>query len=46
VARASVAQVALPKLFDRLPGLRLGDRPAREGGWVFRGMLELPVDWD
>lgn len=46
VARTSVAQVALPKLFASLPGLRLTDRPAREGGWVFRGMLELPVAWN
>lgn len=46
VARASVAQVALPRLFNALPGLRLTDRPAREGGWVFRGMLELPVAWN
>lgn len=46
VARTSVAQVALPRLFEALPNLRLSERPAREGGWVFRGMLELPVDWD
>lgn len=46
VARTSVAQVALPRLFAALPHLRLADRPAREGGWVFRGMLELPVDWN
>ncbi len=46
VARTSVAQVALPMVFSALPNLRLAERPAREGGWVFRGMLELPVDWD
>ncbi|WP_415855090.1 cytochrome P450 [Sinomonas sp. G460-2] len=46
VARTSVAHVALPRLFARLPRLRLADRPAREGGWVFRGMLELPVAWN
>lgn len=45
VARTSVAHVALPRLFERLPGLRLTERPARAGGWVFRGMLELPVAW-
>jgi cytochrome P450 len=47
VAKASVGQVALPMLFDRLPGLRLsGRRPVRAGGWVFRGLLDLPVAWD
>ncbi len=47
VARASVADVALPALFRRLRQLRLSpDRPARAGGWVFRGMLELPVVWN
>ncbi|MBB4932739.1 hypothetical protein F4561_003559 [Lipingzhangella halophila] len=47
VAKASVGQVALPMLFDQLPGLRLsGRRPVRAGGWVFRGLLDLPVAWD
>ncbi|HWL45211.1 MAG TPA: cytochrome P450 [Ilumatobacter sp.] len=47
VARAQVAEVALPMLFERLPGLRLDpDREARMGGWVFRGMLALPAVWD
>ncbi|SFI79472.1 hypothetical protein SAMN05421835_101810 [Amycolatopsis sacchari] len=46
VARASVVGVALPKLFAELPGLRLDpDAPAVAGGWVFRGMLRLPVRW-
>jgi len=46
VARAQVAQVALPTLFGRLPGLRLSDTdPVRLGGWVFRGLLTLPVEW-
>ncbi len=46
VARAEVADVALPKLFSALPGLDLfPGRPARPGGWVFRGMDELPVTW-
>lgn len=46
VARASVAQIALPELFRQLPNLQLA--PAanpRAGGWVFRGMLTLPVIW-
>jgi cytochrome P450 len=47
VARTAVAQVALPTLFRRLPGLAVD--PAREvklGGWVFRGLLTLPTVWD
>lgn len=47
VARAQVADVALPKLFGRLAGLRSSaSAPAEVGGWVFRGMLSLPTDWD
>jgi cytochrome P450 len=46
VARAQVAQVALPTLFRRLPDLRLSDTdPVRLGGWVFRGLLTLPATW-
>lgn len=46
VARASVVGVALPLLFAELPGLRLDPaRPAVAGGWVFRGVLSLPVLW-
>lgn len=44
-ARALVADVALPKIFERLKGLRLtGDVPF--GGWAFRGPLSMPVRWD
>ncbi|WP_017792084.1 cytochrome P450 [Leucobacter salsicius] len=47
VARAEVAAVGLPKLFERVRGLQLHpERPAHIGGWVFRGMLDLPVTWD
>lgn len=47
VARAQVADVALPMLFRELPGLRLHpDKVAKPGGWVFRGMDTLPVTWD
>ncbi|RZU63667.1 cytochrome P450 [Zhihengliuella halotolerans] len=47
VARAQVAQIAMPRIFDDLPGLRLDESsPAVAGGWVFRGMLEMPVAWD
>jgi cytochrome P450 len=46
VARAQVAQVALPTLFHRiavLAGSPHGE--VRLGGWVFRGLLTLPVVW-
>jgi cytochrome P450 len=47
LARKQVGEIATPKLFERLPGLRLDpERAARFGGWVFRGALELPVLWD
>ncbi|MGM1029360.1 MAG: cytochrome P450 [Actinomycetota bacterium] len=47
VARAEVADVALPMLFERLRGLDLvPDDPAEIAGWVFRGMTKLPVRWD
>lgn len=47
VARAEVAGVGLPRLFERLRGVELiPQRPAEIGGWVFRGMLSMPVQWD
>ena len=47
VARAMVATVAMPELFGRLKGLRLADPAAVSvGGWAFRGVLSLPVEWD
>ena len=46
-SRAMLADVALPTIFARLPGLRLReDEPVRIGGWAFRGLLNLPVTWD
>ncbi len=46
-ARAMVADVALPAAFERLRGLRLDDDAGvRIGGWAFRGLLTLPVEWD
>ncbi|HWL18956.1 MAG TPA: cytochrome P450 [Bradyrhizobium sp.] len=46
-SRAMVADVALPSLFARLPGLQLdASEPVRIGGWAFRGLLNLPVRWD
>lgn len=44
-SRALVADVALPKLFARLPGLAL-DGPAPFAGWAFRGPLSMPVRWE
>ena len=43
-ARCLIPEVALPMLFDRLPGLALcGD--VAFGGWAFRGPLTVPVHW-
>jgi len=44
-ARCLVAEVALPMLFARLPGLRLaGEVPFH--GWAFRGPLRVPSVWE
>ncbi|ADZ71586.1 cytochrome P450 [Polymorphum gilvum] len=47
VARAQVADIAVPMLFERLKNLELDDsgEPARCGGWAFRGLLTLPARW-
>jgi cytochrome P450 len=46
-SRSLIADVALPTLFRRLPGLRLASaRIAQFSGWVFRGPLSVPVEWD
>lgn len=46
-SRSLVGDVALPKAFERLQGLRLDDAagPVEFGGWAFRGPLSLPVVW-
>lgn len=44
-SRALIANVALPMLFARLPGLRLAG-PVPFGGWAFRGPLSMPVAWE
>ncbi len=45
-SRAMIAEVALPSVFSRLKGLRLAPHvPIRMGGWAFRGLLNLPVEW-
>jgi len=47
VARAEVADVGLPRLFERLRGLEMDpQRPAELAGWVFPGMRSLPVRWE
>lgn len=47
VARHMVGRLVVPKLFERLPNLRLNDRDAVQvRGWVFRGPTTLPVAWD
>lgn len=47
VARSEVADVALPMVFGRLRGLELSpEQPAEVGGWVFRGMLKMPITWE
>lgn len=38
-------QVALPILFERLPGLRLGDTPRYADRYHFRGLEALHVTW-
>lgn len=44
-SRCLIADVALPAIFDSLPGLALnGATPI--GGWAFRGPLSMPVSWD
>ena len=46
-SRAMIADVALPSVFARLKGLRLDERePVRIGGWAFRGLFNLPVEWE
>ncbi|MCR9126943.1 MAG: cytochrome P450 [Rhodobacteraceae bacterium] len=44
VARSLIADVALPMLFARLPGLHLTG-PVTLHGWAFRGPRAVPVAW-
>ena len=47
IAKAMVAKIALPKLFEEFDGLALDPhQEAVAGGWVFRGMLKLPLTWN
>jgi len=46
ISRCLVGEVALPKLFERLPNLRLDKRfDAVFHGWAFRGISELRCLW-
>jgi cytochrome P450 len=47
VARISIADIALPTIFRRLPNLSL-PRPddVQMAGWVFRGPTTLPTAWE
>jgi cytochrome P450 len=45
-ARTQVGEIALPQLFKRLKGLSLSNKtPIKWTGWVFRGPINLPVEW-
>ena len=45
-SKSLIAEVALPAVFERLPGLRLAPgAQVRFGGWAFRGPLSVPVAW-
>lgn len=44
-SQALIADVALPKLFAKLKGLRL-DGEVPFGGWAFRGPFALPCAWE
>ena len=46
-SRTMVGEVALPKLFEQLPDLRLNtaEEEVEFGGWAFRGPLNVPVEW-
>ena len=47
VARQMVGEIAVPMIFDRLKNLRLHNKkPVVQKGWVFRGPVSLPVQWD
>jgi cytochrome P450 len=46
-ARISIGEIAVPLLYERLPGIRTDPRRSEEWfGWVFRGLTSLPVTWE
>ncbi|MFC5140979.1 cytochrome P450 [Actinomycetospora rhizophila] len=45
-ARIAVGEIAVPRLYAALPGLRTDTRREEAwSGWVFRGLTDLPVTW-
>ena len=45
-SKSLIAEVALPLLFERCPGLRLASgADVRFEGWAFRGPVAVPVTW-
>ncbi len=44
IARALIAEIALPMVFDALPNMQLAGN-AKITGWAFRGLTSLPVRW-
>jgi hypothetical protein len=41
-----IADVALPTVFGRAKQIEIADdEPVRIGGWAFRGLQNLPVNW-
>ena len=46
ISRALIAEVALPKIFNRLTNLRLSDSNLIDfDGWAFRGPKQLLCHW-
>ncbi|KNG94194.1 cytochrome P450 [Pseudaestuariivita atlantica] len=45
ISRVLIGDIALPRLFARLPSLRL-DGEVRFDGWAFRGPVSVPVRWE
>ena len=46
-SKTLIAEIALPTIFCKLKKLRLQKNAKVEiGGWAFRGVLNLPVEWD
>ncbi|WP_262107427.1 cytochrome P450 [Arthrobacter sp. Marseille-P9274] len=45
-AQKAIGEIAVPLLYERLPGLRQDpERAETWAGWVFRGLTSLPVTW-
>ena len=45
-ARTAIGETAIPKLYERLPGLAIDEsRKSSWDGFVFRGLVTCPVTW-